>query len=141
MTYIELYPKLVQLGSLVPMDIPPMQPPYPRWYNENAHCDYHSGNSGHSTEDCTALKRRVHDLIKAGALAFDDDDVPDVNRNPLPDHQRPKINSIGSNPELQIEKDAKAVRMPMETVNEALFKAKMLDEKQGKKEKNEDGEW
>ena len=95
MTYIELYPKLVQLGSLVPMDIPPMQPPYPRWYNENARCDYHSDNRGHSTEDCTALKRKVYDLIKAGALAFDDDDVPDVNRNPLPDHQWPKINAIG----------------------------------------------
>ena len=56
MTYIELYPKLVQLNSLVLMDIPPMQPPYPRWYNENARCDYHFGNRGHSTKDFTALK-------------------------------------------------------------------------------------
>ena len=111
-----------------------MQPPYPRWYNENACCDYHSGNRGHATEDCSALKRRVHDLIKAGALAFDDDDVPDINRNPLPDHQRPKINAIDSDPKLQIEKDAKAVRMPIKTVYEALFKAKMLDEEQKKKE-------
>ena len=139
MTYTELYPKLVQLGSLVPMDIPPMQPPYPRWYNENARCDYHSGNRGHSTEDCTALKRRVHDLIKVGALAFDDDDVFDVNRNPLPDHQRSKINAIGSDPELQIEKDARAVHMPMRTVYEALFKTEMLDKAQKEKE-NEDGE-
>ena len=100
-----------------------MQPPHPRWYNKNARCDYHSGNKGHSTEDCTALKQRVHDLIKAGALAFDDDDVFDDNKNPLPDHQRSKINAIGSDLELQIEKDAKAVRMPMETVYEALFKA------------------
>ena len=115
-----------------------MQPPYPRWYNENARCDYHSGNRGHSTEDCTALKRRVHDLIKAGALAFDDDDVPDVNRNPLPDHQR-KINAIGSDPELQIEKDVRAVRMPMKTVYEALFKAELLNEAQEEKE-DEDGE-
>ena len=113
-----------------------MQPPYPRWYNENARCDYHSGNRGHSTEDCTALKRKVYDLIKVGALAFDDDDVPDVNRNPLPDHQRLKINAIGNDPEFRIEKDAKAVCMPMETVYEALFKAKMLDEEQ----ENEGGE-
>ena len=104
-----------------------MQPLYPRWYNENARCDYHSDNRGHSTEDCTALKRRVHDLIKAGALGFDDDDVPDVNRNPLPDHQRQKINAIDSDLEFQIEKDTKAVRMPMKTVYETLFKAKMLD--------------
>ena len=86
MTYTELYPKLVQLGSLIPKDIPPIQPLYPRWYNENARCDYHSGNRGHSTEDYTALKRRVHDLIKAGALGFDNEDIPDVNRNLLSDH-------------------------------------------------------
>ena len=140
MIYTKLYPKLVQLGSLVSMDIPPMQPPYPRWYNENVCCDYHSGNRGHSTEDCTALKRRVHDLIKAEALAFDDDDVPDVNRNPLPDHQRPKINAIGSDPELQIEKDVKVVCMLMETMSKALFRAEMLDEEQEKKKENEDGE-
>ena len=100
MTYIELYPKLVQLDSLIPMNIPPMQPSYPRWYNENTCCDYHFGNRGHSTEDCTALKRKVHDLIKVEALEFDDEDVPDVNRNPLPDHQRSKINAIGSDPKL-----------------------------------------
>ena len=78
MTYTELYPKLVQLGSLVPMDIPSNAIPYPKWYNENTSCDYHSDNRGHSTEDCTALKRSVHDLIKAEALAFDDEDIPNV---------------------------------------------------------------
>ena len=122
------------------MDIPPMQPPYPRWYNKNAHCDYHSSNRGHLTEDYTALKRKVHDLIKAGALAFDDEDVSDVNRNPLPNHQRSKINAIGSDPDLQIEKDVKVVYMPMEIMYKALLKAGMLDEEQEKKEENEDGE-
>ena len=112
-----------------------MQPPYPRWYNENARCDYHSGNRGHSTKDCTVLKRRVHDLIKAGALAFDDKDVFDVNKNHLPDHQRPKINAVESDSELQIEKDIRAVRMHMKTVYEALLKAATLDEEQEKKEK------
>ena len=91
-------------------------------------------------EDCTALKRRVHDLIKTGALAFDDEDVLDVNRNPLPDHQRPKINAIESDPKLQIEKDVKAVCMPMETVYKALLKAGTLNEEQKKKKENEDGE-
>ena len=90
-----------------------MQPPYLRWYNENARCDYHSGNRGHSTEDCTALKRRVHDLIKARALAFNNEDIPDVNRNPLSDHQRPKVNAMESDPELLVEKDTRAVRMSM----------------------------
>ena len=135
MTYTELYPKLVQLGSLVPMDIPPMQPLYLIWYNENIRCDYHSGNRGHSTEDYTTLKRRVHYLIKAGALAFDDEDVFDVNRNPLLDYQRPKINAVESNSEFLVEKDARAVRIPMETVYEALLKARMLDKEQEKNKK------
>ena len=51
----------------------------------------------------TALKRKVHDLIKVGALAFDDEDIPDVNRNPLSDHQRPKVNAVESDPELLVE--------------------------------------
>ena len=113
-----------------------MQPPYPRWYNKNARCDYYSDNRGHSTKDCIALKRRVHDLIKVGALAFDDEDIPDVNRNSLLDHQRPKINAINSDLELQIEMDVKAVCMPMETVYETLLKVGMLDEEQ----ENEDRE-
>ena len=43
-----------------------------------------------------------------------------------------------SDPELLIEKDIRAIYMPMETVHEALFKVGMLDEEQGKKKENED---
>ena len=117
-----------------------MQPSYPGWYNKNARCDYHYGNKGHSTKDCIALKRRVHDLIKDGALAFDDEDILDVNRNPLPDHQRPKLNAVDSNLELQIKRDVKAVCMHMEIVYEALLKAGVLDEEQEKKKEEEDRE-
>ena len=80
----------------------------------------------------------VHDLIKARALAFDDEDILDVNRNPLPDYQRPKINAVESDPELLVEKDARAIRMFMETVYEALLKAGMLEKEQEKKEEKED---
>ena len=45
-----------------------------------------------------------------------------------------------SGPELLVEKDVKAIRMPMETVYEALFKAGMLDKEQEKKEEKEDQE-
>ena len=44
------------------------------------------------------------------------------------DHQRPKVNVVESDPKLLVEKDAKAVRMSMETVYEALLKAGMLEE-------------
>ena len=91
-------------------------------------------------EDCTALKRRVHDLIKAGALAFDDKDVSDVNRNPLLDHQRLKINAVESDLKLLVEKDVRAVHMPMETVYETLLKVRMLDEEQEKKKDDQEEE-
>ena len=86
------------------------------------------------------MKRKVHDLIKARALAFDDEDIPDVNRNPLLDYQRSKINAVDSDPKLQIEKDVKAVCMPMGTVYEVLLKTGMLEEEQEKEEEKEDRE-
>ena len=47
-----------------------------------------------------------------------------------------------SDPELLVEKDARAIRMSMETVYKALLKARMLDEEQEnkKKKKDRDGE-
>ena len=43
-------------------------------------------------------------------------------------------------PKLQIEKDVRAICMPMETVHEALLKASMLDKEQEKKEEKKDRE-
>ena len=69
-----------------PVQVPPLQPSYPKWYNSNAHCDYHSGAAGHTLENCVALKYKVRDLIKKGELSFDITDEPNVNANPLPNH-------------------------------------------------------
>ena len=122
MTYTELYPKLVQGGLLSSIDIPPLQPSYPRGYNENVHCDYHSGNRGHSIENCTSLKRKVQDLIKKRELTFEDEDIPNVNRNPLSNHGGPRINAIESSEEIQVKRSIKDVCMPMRLVHEVLVK-------------------
>ncbi|XP_012461287.1 uncharacterized protein LOC105781298 [Gossypium raimondii] len=58
----------------------PLKPPYPKWYDPNTSCMYHTGNQGHSTENCLAFKRRVQDLIDASILRFDG------ISNPLPNH-------------------------------------------------------
>ena len=49
-------------------------------------------------------------------------------------HQRPKINAMESDPELLVEKDARAVRMSMEMVYKAFLKVGMLEEEQEEKE-------
>ena len=138
MTYTELYPKLVQCGLLMSVDIPPLQPPYLRWYNEHVHYDYHSGNRGHSIKNCTALKRRVYDFIKKGELTFEDEDVPNVNGNPLPNHGGPKVNVVESSQEMQVKRDVRDVYMPMGLVYEALVKAGRLKGRQGKEKEIKD---
>ena len=71
-SYTKLFPKLVKMGHIEPVQLAPLRPPFPRWYNAHTHCDYHAGNPGHSTENCTALKRKVRDLIKDGKMKVED---------------------------------------------------------------------
>ena len=117
---------------MVLVSIPPIRPPYPRWYNENANCDYHSGNRGHSLKDCTVLKWRVSELIKRGDLTFEDEDIPNVNGNPLSNHREPKANAVESSQEMQVKRDVKDICMPMDLVYEALVKAGRLKGRQKK---------
>ena len=73
-TYTELFPKLVEIDQIEPVQLAPLRPPFPRWYNAHTRCDYHAGNPGHSTKNCTGLKRRVRDLINEEKLKFDKSD-------------------------------------------------------------------
>ena len=132
MTYTELYPKLIQGGMLVPVSIPSIRPPYPKWYNKNASCEYHSGNRGCFLEDCTALKWRVSEFIKKGELMFEDEDIPNVNENPLPNHGGSKVNAVEDSQDSQVKRDVKDVRMPMRLVYESLIKAGRLKDVQEK---------
>ena len=75
---------------VTPVQSPPLQPPFPKWYNSNAYYDYHSGVARHTIENCIALKYKVRDLIKKGELSFEITDEPNVNANPLPNHVRAK---------------------------------------------------
>ena len=58
-TYTELFPKLIEIGHNEPLQLAPLRPPFPRWYNAYTQYDYHAGNPGHSTKNFTALKRKV----------------------------------------------------------------------------------
>ena len=47
-----------------------MEPPYPRWYDANASCDYHYGIKGHSTKNCFVLKNHVQAFKNASYVNF-----------------------------------------------------------------------
>ena len=59
LSYTELFPKLLEKGLIKPIHLPPLRPPFPKWYKADDHCDYHAGNPGHSLENCTDLKYKV----------------------------------------------------------------------------------
>ena len=59
-------------------------------------------------------------------MTFEDEDIPDVSRNPLPNHGGPRINAIKSSEEIQVKRSIKDVCMPMRLVHEGLVKAGQL---------------
>ena len=70
MTYTDLLPHLIanQLVKLIVLE--PLTPPFPEWYNLDAHCEYHARIPSHLTEHCTPFKDEMQRLIKLGTLSF-----------------------------------------------------------------------
>ncbi|KAA3471270.1 hypothetical protein EPI10_016910 [Gossypium australe] len=77
-----------------PFYLTPLQPPFPKWYDASAQCEYHDGILGHSIENCTAFIKVVEKLIKMGIVKFDDSPVPNVAGNPLPNPTNQGVNRI-----------------------------------------------
>ena len=86
MTYTELYPDLVRQGLITTKALPPPLNP-PAGFRADLHCASHEGAPGHDLEHCFALKARVCELVRTGILDFTDSH-PDVQKNPLPVHQK-----------------------------------------------------
>ena len=82
-TYAELFPKLIDSGHIEPIQARPRRPPFPKWYDVNIRCDYHSGVSGHSIEDCTIFKNKVQNLIEEGKIKFEKSDGPTEVEDPF----------------------------------------------------------
>ncbi|KAJ9178669.1 hypothetical protein P3X46_010536 [Hevea brasiliensis] len=103
----EIYRYLVGINQIVPVPLDSIQPPYPRWYDATARCEYHGGAQGHSTDNCEALRGRVHALIRNGWLKIEGNgSLSNVTSNPLPNHNTGSgVNMIeyeeeGSTPEV-----------------------------------------
>ncbi|XP_052877223.1 uncharacterized protein LOC108472150 [Gossypium arboreum] len=122
-TYRELYQSLYDAHSIAPFHLKPLQPPYPKWYDSNARCEYYAGKSGHSIENCTGFKKGVERLIKMGVVKFDS--TPNTE-NPLPNHDNQGVNAIGEASERRMKENVAEVRMPIKVIWEEIMKRGMI---------------
>ena len=58
-TYIELFPKLMEAHLITLLYTQPPKQPFKKCYDGNARCDYHVENSGHLTKNYTWFKYKV----------------------------------------------------------------------------------
>ncbi|XP_016684262.2 uncharacterized protein [Gossypium hirsutum] len=121
MSYRELYRNLFDANVVSLFYLKPLQPPYPKWYDANAQCDYHAGITGHSTENCTAFKKLVERLIGMGVVKFDDATKAE---NPLPDHTDGGVNMVGE--DRRIKADTADVKTPLRRVWKEMVKRGLI---------------
>ncbi|XP_058008533.1 uncharacterized protein LOC131182982 [Hevea brasiliensis] len=83
----DIYRYLQSINQILPVPMDPIQPPYPRWYDPNAKCDYHAEAIGHSIDNCFKFRGVVNALIWNGWLKIEDKGISlNVSTNPLPTH-------------------------------------------------------
>ncbi|XP_040942156.1 uncharacterized protein [Gossypium hirsutum] len=116
MTYRELYQNLFNAHVVSPFYLEPLQPPYLKWYDTNAQCEYHVGITRHSIKNCTAFKKVVERLIKVGIVRFDDSAMPNVAGNPLSNHTDQGVNGISEGKNKKIKCEVAKVRTPLRQV-------------------------
>ncbi|XP_016673273.1 uncharacterized protein [Gossypium hirsutum] len=119
-TYRELYQNLFNAHVVSLFYLRPMQPPFLKWYDTNAQCEYHAGITGHSIENCTAFKKVVERLIKMDIVKLDDPSGPNVAGNLLPDHTDKGVNAIAEGGSKRIKADVMEVRTPLKCVWEQM---------------------
>jgi len=122
MTYTELLPDLVKNALVAICPAKTLQPPYPRYYDANAKCEYHSGEVGHSTENCRALKFKVQSLIDSGWLTFQEQ-KPTVDKNPLSGHSNATVNVVIDEEEPSLVRCVNEMKKPMNEVFRAICHA------------------
>ncbi|XP_016684057.2 uncharacterized protein [Gossypium hirsutum] len=113
MSYKELYQNLFNVHVVAPFYLTPLQPPYPKWHDANAQCDYHAGITGHFIEHCTTFKKLVEKLISMGVVKVDD---VFGTGNPLPNHTDSGVNMMSENVGRRVKESVAEVKIPLRWV-------------------------
>ncbi|XP_019447261.1 PREDICTED: uncharacterized protein LOC109350485 [Lupinus angustifolius] len=124
-TYAEIFAYLMAGGfiTLIVGKIPDSPGP---WFNPNVTCAYHSGIVGHSIEHCRALKYKVQQLINTKQLVFEEN-IPDVDRNPLPNHGSQGVNAIEGVQEGLYIWEVHEIKTPMKVIYQEMCKHGMVE--------------
>ena len=123
-TYTELLPDLLcnALVAICPMK--PLEPPYPKYFDVNATCDYHGGAIGHSTEKCLSYKHKVQASIDSGWLKFQEN-KPNIKVS-LSGHDNASINAIDLEGH-QLLKNVSEIKSSRKFIFEALLTVGLLE--------------
>jgi len=84
-SYTSVFEKLKRLNMIEPIPQNYVDP-HAKGFNPTIRCAYHSDAPGHSTEDCRNLRRKVEEMIQTKMIVVQNDDPPNVTKNPLPAH-------------------------------------------------------
>ncbi|XP_017644498.1 uncharacterized protein LOC108485166 [Gossypium arboreum] len=113
MTYKELYQSLFDTHVVEPFYLKPLQPPFPKWYDADAQCEYHAGIVWHLIENCTTFNKLVERFIQMGIVKFDNE--PNAE-NPLPNHTDSEVNVIDGGIGKRVKADITEVKTPLKWV-------------------------
>ncbi|XP_039047245.1 uncharacterized protein LOC120187640 [Hibiscus syriacus] len=125
-TYKELFQILYDQHVVSPYYMSPLQPPYPKWYDAHAQCEYHAGTPRHSVENCTSFKKVVQHLRRKNIINFCDSEQPNIAQNPLPKHVGAGINVITEEKGRKIIKNVREVESSMYWVRCQMIKVRLL---------------
>ncbi|XP_052490792.1 uncharacterized protein LOC128043035 [Gossypium raimondii] len=123
MSYKEMYQNLFNAHVVSPHYLTPLKPPYPKWYDASAQCDYHAGITGHSIEYCTAFKKLVERLISMGVVKLDDSPSTE---NPLPNHTDKGVNMMSESRGEEVKNDIAEVKTPLKWVWREMAKRGLI---------------
>ncbi|XP_016684093.1 uncharacterized protein [Gossypium hirsutum] len=124
--YRELYQNLFDAHVVSPFYLKPMQPPYPKWYDANAQCEYHAGTKGRSIANCTAFKKLVEKLINLGIVKIGESSGPNVAENPLPTHDSKGVNAIIEKERRRVKANIAEIRTPLGWVWKQMVKKGLI---------------
>ncbi|KAK4708800.1 hypothetical protein R3W88_029725 [Solanum pinnatisectum] len=60
--------------------------PHAKGFNPTTRCTYHYDAPGHSSKDCRNLKKKVEEMIQTKMIVVQNNNPPNVTKNPLPAH-------------------------------------------------------